>query len=144
MKISDVIDRKGRVVARLLPTDTVERAVQLLAAQRIGAVMIEDRWQTLAGIFSERDLVRVLAAHGPAALSFELHKVMTHNLIACHPSDSVDDMLGVMTMNKIRHLPVLEHGRLTGIVSIGDLVNYRLTEKQQEAAVLLEISRMRA
>jgi predicted transcriptional regulator len=77
-------------------------------------------------------------------LGYELQKVMSHNLITCQPTDHIDDMLGVMTMNKIRHLPVLEHQRLVGIVSIGDLVNHRLGEKQQEAAVLLEISRMRA
>jgi CBS domain-containing protein len=144
MNIADVLERKGRMVARLLPSETVERAVQLLAAKRIGAVVIEDRWLQLAGIFSERDLVRILATDGPVALSYELQKVMTHNLITCHPSDRVDDILGVMTMNKIRHVPVLEHDRLVGIVSIGDLVNIRLTEKQQEAAVLLEIARMRA
>ncbi len=144
MFISDVLDRKGRAVARLLPADTVERAVQLLASERIGAVVVEDRWQKLAGIFSERDLVRHLAAEGPAVYGQELQKVMTHNVITCHPTDRIDDILGVMTMNKIRHLPVLEQGRLYGIVSIGDLVNHRLGEKQQEAAVLLEIARMRA
>lgn len=144
MFISDVLDRKGRAVARLLPTDTVEQAVHLLAGERIGAVVVEDRWQKLAGIFSERDLVRQLAAQGTALLSQELQKVMTHNVITCHPADRIDDILGVMTMNKVRHLPVVENDRLAGIVSIGDLVNYRLGEKQQEAAVLLEISRMRA
>jgi len=144
MFISDVLDHKGRAVARLLPTDTVEQALQMLASQRIGAVIVEDRWQRLAGIFSERDLVRLLAAQGAAAFGQELQKVMTHNVITCHPTDRIDDILAVMTMNKVRHLPVLERERLCGIVSIGDLVNHRLGEKQQEAAVLLEIARMRA
>jgi CBS domain-containing protein len=144
MQISDILERKGRSVARILPTESVEQALKLLADQRIGAVVVEDAWQHLAGIFSERDLVRVLARQGPSVLGQPVQAVMTHNVITCTSGDRVDDMLGVMTMNKIRHLPVVDHGRLAGIVSIGDLVNHRLVEKQQEAAVLLEISRMRA
>ncbi len=144
MLISDVLERKGRAVATVLPTDTVSHALHLLAEKRIGAVVVEDRWQRLAGIFSERDLVRLLARSGPSVLDEALEQLMTHNVITCRPSDRIDDLLGVMTMNRIRHLPVLDEGRLAGIVSIGDLVQYRLGEKAQEAAVLLEISRMRA
>ena len=144
MQISDVIAAKGRRVATLLPTETVERAVRLLAEWRIGAVVIEDQWQKLAGIFSERDLVRLLAQDGPAAMQRPLQAVMTHNVITCRAEDRIDDILRLMTINKVRHVPVTEAGRLAGIVSIGDLVNHRLTEKQQEAEVLLEISRMRA
>ena len=144
MQISNVLERKGRSVATVLPDDTVSHAVRLLAEQRIGAVVVEDRWQHLVGIFSERDLVRLLTQHGPVVLEESIEKVMTHNVITCGPSDTIDDILGVMTMRKIRHVPVLDAGRLAGIVSIGDLVHDRLTEKAQEAAVLLEISRMRA
>lgn len=144
MMIADVLAAKGRRVATLLTTDNVERAVTLLAAQRIGAVVVEDRWQKLAGIFSERDLVRLLAADGPAVMARELAGVMTHNVITCAAADRIDDVLRLMTINKIRHVPVLENGHLAGIVSIGDLVNVRLLEKQQEAEVLLDISRMRA
>jgi CBS domain-containing protein len=143
MLISDVLDRKGRKVATVLPADTVNHALRLLAEQRIGAVVVLDRWQRLAGIFSERDLVRLLARTGPAVLEETMEHAMTHNIITCRPADRIDDMLGVMTMSKVRHLPVLEEGKLVGIVSIGDLVHYRLGEKAQEAAVLLEISRMR-
>jgi CBS domain-containing protein len=144
MLISDVIARKGRVVATVLPSDTVNHALRLLADRRIGAVVVEDRWQHLVGIFSERDLVRLLARTGPAVLEETVENVMTRNVITCRPTDKVDDILGVMTMNKIRHVPVMDERRLGGIVSIGDLVHHRLGEKTQEAAVLLEISRMRA
>ena len=144
MLISDVLDRKGRKVATVLPTDSVNHALQLLAEKRIGAVVVEDRWQKLAGIFSERDLVRLLARTGPAILEAQVEQAMTHNVITCRAGDRIDDILGVMTMNKIRHVPVLDDGRLAGIVSIGDLVQYRLGEKAQEAAVLLDITRMRA
>jgi CBS domain-containing protein len=144
MHISDVLDRKGRKVASVLPDDTVSHAVRLLAERGIGAVVVEDRWQHLVGIFSERDLVRLLAQHGPTVLAESVEKVMTHNVITCGPADPIDDILGVMTTRKIRHVPVLDGERLAGIVSIGDLVLERLGEKAQEAAVLLEIYRMRA
>lgn len=144
MLVSDVIATKGRLVATLLPTDTVARAVRLLAERRIGAVVVEDQWQKLAGIFSERDLVRLLAHDGPGVMQRELQGVMIHNVITCRAEDRIDDILRLMTINKVRHVPVMENGRLAGIVSIGDLVNHRLIEKQQEAEVLLEISRMRA
>lgn len=144
MLISDVIAHKGAQVATLLPTDTVARAVALLAGRRIGAVVIEDRWQKLAGIFSERDLVRLLAQDGPAVLDRPLRDVMTHNVITCRLEDRIDDVLRLMTLDKVRHVPVTAEGRLAGIVSIGDLVNQRLVEKRQEAEVLLEISRLRA
>jgi CBS domain-containing protein len=144
MLIADVLATKGRRVAAMLPTDTVEAAVRKLAELRIGAVVVEDRWQALAGIFSERDLVRLLAQDGPDLLRREVQRVMTHNVITCRPDDRIDDVLRLMTINKIRHVPVMEAGKLAGIVSIGDLVNHRLVEKQQEAEVLLEIARMRA
>lgn len=143
MLISDVIAAKGRRVATLLTDDTVERAVRLLAEQRIGAVVVEDRWQKLAGIFSERDLVRLLATEGPAVMQRQLEGVMSHNVITCRAEDRIDDILRLMTIDKVRHVPVMENGKLAGIVSIGDLVNHRLIEKAQEAEVLLEISRMR-
>jgi CBS domain-containing protein len=143
MLISDIVATKGRSVATVLPTETVNHAVRLLAERRIGAVVVEDQWQRLIGIFSERDLVRLLAAAGPVVLDEPVERHMTRNVITCHPSDPIDDILGVMTMNKIRHVPVLHEGHLAGIVSIGDLVHHRLSEKAQEAAVLLDISRMR-
>jgi CBS domain-containing protein len=143
MLISDITATKGRKVATVLPSDSVRHAVNLLAERRIGAVVVEDRWQHLAGIFSERDLVRLLGESGPAALDHEVGNVMTRSVITCRPHDAIDDILSVMTMNKVRHIPVMDEGKLSGIVSIGDLVHFRLTEKAQEAAVLLDIARMR-
>jgi|WetSurMetagenome_2_1015567.scaffolds.fasta_scaffold388087_1 CBS domain-containing protein len=144
MLISDVLAAKGRDVATVLPDATVEEALRQLAARRIGAVVVEDRWQRLAGIFTERDLVRQLAAEGPPLLQRPVSEVMTPNVVTCHPGDRIDDILSLMTMDRIRHVPVMEHGRLAGIVSIGDLVLRRLVEKRQEADVLLDITRMRA
>jgi CBS domain-containing protein len=143
MVISHVLDGKGRGVASLLPDDSVATAVAVLAERRIGAVVVQDRWQKMQGIFSERDLVRLLASDGAAVLGRSLQGVMTHAVITCRPQDRIEAVLAVMTRNKVRHVPVTEQDRLVGIVSIGDLVKYRLDEKELEADVLLEIARMR-
>ena len=149
MLISHVLDAKGRAVATLLPGDSVGLAVRTFAERGIGAVVVQDRWQKMRGLFTERDLVRLLARDGAAALDHRLEAVMTRAVITCRPEDRIDSVLAVMTTHKVRHLPVLDrdkpdHDRLAGIVSIGDLVKYRLDEKALEADVLLEIVRMRA
>jgi CBS domain-containing protein len=144
MLISDVLAAKGSQVSRVLPETTVAEAVRQLADQHIGALVVEDRWQRLRGIFTERDLVQLLAREGPSVVRREVQTVMTERPITCKPSDHIDDILAIMTMHRVRHLPVLKEGTLVGIVSIGDLVSHRLNQKRQEAEVLLEIARMRA
>jgi CBS domain-containing protein len=143
MLISDVLQVKGRDVARVRTTDSIWTAVRHLADRRIGALVVEDKWMKLVGIFSERDFVNATATFGTAALDLTVDKLMTASVITCRPSDRVDAALGVMTLAKVRHLPVVEAGELRGIVSIGDLVKHRLDEKELEANVLLEIARMR-
>ena len=143
MLISHVLDSKGHEVACMLPDQTVAGAVATLAERRIGAVVVQDRWQKMQGVFTERDLVRLLARDGAAVLARPLHEVMTRAVITCRPQDRIESALAVMTANKVRHLPVTETERLVGIVSIGDLVKYRMDEKALEADVLLEIARMR-
>jgi CBS domain-containing protein len=144
MSIADVLRTKGHHVTTVQQTDQVAKVVGVLAAKRIGAVVVEDQWQKLSGIFSERDLLNGLARHGADALTLEVRQLMSAPVITCHESDRVDQALANMTMNRIRHLPVVDDGHLVGIVSIGDLVNHRLSEKQLEAGVLLDITRMRA
>ena len=122
---------------------TVRQAVQLLAEKRIGALPVLSGGQ-LAGIFSERDLVKAIARHGAQAYDFEVHELMTSPFFSAHLDDRIDAALGLMTMKRIRHLPVLQGDELVGLVSIGDLVKYRLDEKELEANVLLEITRMRS
>jgi CBS domain-containing protein len=143
MLVSNILATKGRRVATVLPTDTVEYAVGRLAELRIGAVVVEDKWQKLVGIFSERDLVRLISREGGQGLRHRVESVMTSPVITCHPSDRVDAVLAIMTEKTIRHLPVIENGSLIGIVSIGDLVKNRLDEKELEAEVMLDIARMR-
>jgi CBS domain-containing protein len=144
MSISDVLHGKGHQVIKVRTTDTVEAAVRKLAEHRIGAVIVEDQWMKPAGIFSERDLVSAVAEHGARALTFQVEKLMSAPVVTCRPSDRVETAMAAMTMAKIRHLPVIDGGRLAGIVSIGDLVKHRLDEKALEANVLLDIARLHA
>jgi CBS domain-containing protein len=144
MLISDVLRSKGSDVVQIRTADSVALAVRKLAEHRIGALVVEDRWMKLVGIFSERDFVNAIARDGAAVLGFDVEQLMSSPIISCRTSDRIDAALATMTVSRIRHLPVIDDGRLKGIVSIGDLVKQRLDEKELEANVLLEIARMRA
>jgi CBS domain-containing protein len=143
MLISDVLKTKGHDVVMVRPTDRVALAVGKLAEHRIGAVLVEDQWMRPVGIFSERDLVDAIAREGAAVLDFEVGQVMSP-IISCRSTERIDAVLATMTLGRVRHVPVIEGGALKGIVSIGDLVKHRLDEKELEASVLLDLSRMHA
>jgi CBS domain-containing protein len=144
MLISDVLKTKGHNVVMVRPTDTVAVAVARLAEHRIGAVVVEDQWMKPVGIFSERDFVDAVARDGAAVLGFQVAQIMSSPIISCRSSERIDAVLATMTLAKVRHVPVIDVGDLKGIVSIGDLVKHRLDEKELEAAVLLDLSRMHA
>ena len=143
MFVSDVLQAKGHHVEKIHPADKVEVAVRKLAEHHIGALVVEDRWMKPIGIFSERDFINAVARNGGAVLGFEVQQLMSKPILTCRPSDRIDAVLATMTMARIRHLPVIEDNELKGIVSIGDLVKHRLDEKELEASVLRDISRMR-
>ena len=144
MLIADILRSKGQDVVKVRTADSVALAVRRLAEHRIGALVVEDRWMKLVGIFSERDFVNAIARDGSGVLGFDVQQMMSSPVISCRSSDRIDAALAMMTVARIRHLPVIDDGVLKGIVSIGDLVKHRLDEKELEANVLLEISRMRA
>lgn len=144
MLISDVLGTKGSNVVKIHAADSIETAVRKLAEHRIGALVVEDQWMKLVGIFSERDFINAVARDGAAALGFDVQQWMSTHIISCRSSDRVDAVLAKMTNVRIRHLPVIDGNELKGIVSIGDLVKHRLDEKELEANVLIDISRMRA
>lgn len=143
MFVSDVLRIKGRMVATVLPSESVQAAVKKLHELRIGAVVVQDQWQKLVGVFSERDLVQLLSRNWAQGLEGRMKDVMNHLVITCRSTDRIDAVLAVMTVNKVRHVPVVDDDKLVGIVSIGDLVKHRLDEKELETGVLLEIARMR-
>ena len=142
MLIADVLKTKGHEVVKVRPGDPVALAVGRLAEHRIGAVVVEDQWMRAIGIFSERDFVNAIARDGAAVLGWDVRQLMSSPVISCRAGERIDAVLAMMTLAKIRHVPVIDDGGLMGIVSIGDLVKHRLDEKELEASVLLELSRL--
>jgi len=144
MLISEVLRSKGDNVVKIRATDSIRLAVRMLAEHRIGSLVVEDQMAKLVGIFSERDFINAIARDGAAVLGLNVQELMTKRIISCRSTDRVDAVLAIMTNVRIRHLPVIDDGELKGLVSIGDLVKFRLDEKELEASVLLDLSRMRA
>ena len=132
MLISQILKNKGDTGFPASPYETVAAAAALLHARRVGAMVITDRGEVV-GILSERDLVRSLAELGESALARPISECMTRNVLFAAPHETVDELLERMTDRKIRHLPVCVNGKLTGIVSIGDLVKHKIGEVVAEA-----------
>lgn len=140
MQISDILHHKGSEIVAILPSETLAAAAKKLAEHRIGALIVRDRLGRLAGMLSERDLVTMMAQHGEAALTMTVNDAMTPDVITCKPSDAVRDIMALITVKRIRHIPVCEGERLLGIVSIGDVLKSRLDEKELELNMLRDLS----
>ncbi len=136
MLVRQLLDDKGTAVATV-PTDvTMARVAHLLARHGVGALVVSDDGETIAGIVSERDLARVVAIRGAEALAVRVTDAMTVEVRTCALTDTIDSLMEVMTERRIRHVPVVAEDRLVGIVSIGDVVKHRLAELQSESQVL--------
>jgi CBS domain-containing protein len=133
MAVAQILNLKGRGVVGASPGETVQGIADLLTRNRIGAVVIRDSNGKLAGIVSERDIVSAIARHGNAALSRTAAEVMTSKVTTCTPSDSEVELMTLMTEQRIRHLPVVEGGQLIGMISIGDVVKFRIESIEREA-----------
>jgi CBS domain-containing protein len=131
MRIADVLRNKGSAVATVTPETTVSELLAGLAKHNIGAMVVLGP-QGLAGIVSERDVVRKLHERGADLLVRPVSEIMTTVVATCTPQDSVDGLSVVMTQNRVRHVPVLDQGLLAGIVSIGDVVKTRMEELEAE------------
>lgn len=136
MIVKSILSVKGSGVATIAPTATIAEATKLLAERKIGALVVTGAGGRVTGIISERDIVRAFARYGADALERPLTDVMTRKVVTCEPGDTVSFLMESMTEGKFRHLPVTEDSRLVGIISIGDVVKYRLTELQQEQDAL--------
>lgn len=136
MHVAAILRDKGRVVETLGLDTSVMDAARLLAARRIGAVVIMGPGHEVAGIISERDIIRVIGEAGIAALEWPVGDVMTRDVVTCRERDTVDQLMSRMTERRFRHLPVVEGGRLVGIVSIGDVVKHHTAEVVQEATAM--------
>ncbi len=135
MTIAAILGRKGAEVVTITADTSVGEAIALLANRRIGAVPVVEG-EGVAGVFSERDVIQGLAGGAAGLLAQSVRDVMTAPAVTVGPSDSVLGALSLMTQRRIRHLPVVDGGRLVGIVSIGDLVKYRIDHIEAEAAAM--------
>lgn len=135
MTIAAILHGRTGAVISARPGDIVRTVVDLLAQHRIGAVPVIEG-DAVVGIFSERDLVRLMSSYGPDALDRRLDEVMTKTPVTCDSRMAVMGALSQMTQKRIRHLPVVDGGRLVGFVSIGDLVKYRIDKIEAEAAAM--------
>jgi len=135
MTVRAILDSKGHHVVSIEPDTRLSDAIKILADRRIGAVLvIKD--QRIEGILSERDIVRVLGARGAAVLDEPVREVMTRKVIGCREKDTVAEIMERMTSGKFRHLPVLEGEKLVGLISIGDVVKWRVMEFEREQEAL--------
>ena len=138
MKVSSILKTKGRSVATAPPDTTLSTVVWDLKVKSIGAVVVSDDGATILGMISERDIVLGLAEHGAKLLGMRAADIMNRSVITCSPEDNVTAVMAQMTRHRARHIPVVEDGKLCGIVSIGDVVKHRLDELELEANILRE------
>ncbi len=137
MLVSDILNHKGREVLTVSREDSLESVVALLTERRIGAVVVMEG-QHIAGIVSERDVVRCIAAHGIDGLARGAGEAMTRDVMTCGEDDRIEEIMARMTEGRFRHMPVLNDGRLVGIVSIGDVVKARLEQYERETQAMRE------
>lgn len=137
MLIRDVLRRKGDFVATVPPDTTVGELLARLGEHNVGALVVSDDRQTVAGIVSERDVARAMQTGGARLLDVAVREIMTVDVTVAEPGDTVERLMRVMTENRIRHVPVLEGGRLAGIISIGDVVKSRMDELETERENLI-------
>ena len=137
MTVKAILSDKGYQVQTIPPAATLEEAARLLDARRIGALVVTDADGRVAGVLSERDIVRSIAQHGANALSLSVSDTMTRRVATCEESDTVGDLMEQMTNGRFRHVPVLDgNEQLCGMISIGDVVKTRIAETVNEAAAL--------
>jgi CBS domain-containing protein len=138
MTVKAILSRKGNEVITIEPSADLAAAIKVLAERRIGALVVRGRPHGVAGILSERDIVHALAARSVAALEERVDRVMTRKVFTCVEADTVAHIMERMTEGKFRHVPVVDDGKLIGIVSIGDVVKYRLGQVEEESSALRE------
>ncbi|WP_405495141.1 CBS domain-containing protein [Nocardia sp. NBC_00511] len=137
MRISEILRRKGTDVVTIAPDASVRELLRILAAHNVGAVIVSPDGTTMAGIVSERDVVRRLHTTGADLLDSPVSSIMTATVHTCSPEDRVETLNATMTEHRIRHIPVLSDGRMIGIISIGDVVKSQISELQTEREALV-------
>src|SRR5215510_3126790 len=136
MNVAAILRQKGRAVTTASPTVTLLDVANKLAAKRIGAIVVVGSGGDVAGIISERDIVRALADAGPECLSRPVSETMTRQVVTCQETDTLEELMAMMTARRFRHLPVVTDGSLVGIISIGDVVKHHVAEVEMEATAM--------
>jgi len=136
MTVKTILAAKGSHVVTIEPTASVAIAARVLGERGIGSLVVTGPAGRLVGIVSERDLVKGVAAYGSAALELPVAEIMTRKVVTCAPAETISVIMERMTAGKFRHLPVVDCGELAGIISIGDVVKFRLWEMENEHAAL--------
>ncbi|HWB44160.1 MAG TPA: CBS domain-containing protein [Hyphomicrobiaceae bacterium] len=136
MNVAAILRQKGRAVTTASPGATLQEVARKLAAKRIGAIVIVSSGGEVAGIISERDIVRALAQDGADCLAKPATQYMTRQVVSCTETDTLDELMALMTSQRFRHLPVVTDGALVGIVSIGDVVKDHIAEVEMEATAM--------
>ena len=137
MTVRSILDTKGHQIQSVEPDVKLSAAIKILAARKIGAVLVMSNGN-IEGILSERDIVRVLGERGARVLDEPVSAVMTRKVVSCRQSDTVAGIMEMMTLGKFRHLPVVEEGAVVGLISIGDIVKWRVREYEMEQEALRE------
>jgi CBS domain-containing protein len=132
MTVAAILRHKGHDVVSVLPTATIGEVVQVLATRRIGAVIVADDGAYPLGIVTERDIVNSLAANGVRTIEMSAGQLMTRTIRTATPGTTVSEAMTMMTAGRFRHLPVVDHGELVGIISIGDVVKARIMQQEHE------------
>lgn len=138
MMVSQILRDKGRDVLAIAPNATLADAARVLTKNRIGALIVRAESGALAGILSERDIVRAVSEEGSAALGLAVASRMTADVAVCEENDTIEEIMETMTRCRFRHMPVVEGEKIVGIVSIGDVVKTRIAETLREAQALKE------
>ncbi|MCB1443070.1 MAG: CBS domain-containing protein [Methyloceanibacter sp.] len=136
MNVAAILKLKGRDVVTASPGTSLLEIAQRLGEHKIGCIVIVDEGGNVSGIVSERDIVRELARIGAPVMEEPVEVYMTKSVVTCREADTIDRLMGEMTAHRFRHMPVVERGRLVGLVSIGDVVRMRIAEAEMEAAAM--------
>ncbi len=136
MNVATILKQKGRSVATVPPTAILQEVAKRLAHRRIGALVVVGARGQIEGIVSERDIIRALSETGAACLDRPVAETMTRQVVTCQETDTLDELMAMMTQRRFRHLPVVTDGDLVGIISIGDVVKHHVAEIEMEATAM--------
>lgn len=136
MNVATILKVKGRAVTTARPDTSLLDVAEKLAAKKIGAVIVVGENGTVAGIISERDIIRAIGDRGASALTLPVAEFMTRSVVSCSEASLIDELMEMMTKGRFRHLPVIEDGALVGIISIGDVVKHHVAEVEMEVSAM--------